>query len=307
MLVFRSTWIASCLLLALAATSFGQVKLERKMPEGATYTTEAVNRFEQKLTIAGMETDSEADARTVTKSTIGQRDAAGMLRVTDKIESMQISITAMGSNYVFDSANPDNKGNSSLEAVRDLHKALARQTTTTTYDNTNRVHKVELEQDVLGQLPDQVQQLAKSQLDPEYLKKQANQQLDQLPSEPVKKGDTWQRTESVNLGAGQVMTFGVDYTYEGTVEKDGKTLDKISSKVTSVSFALENSPLPLMVKGSQLKAEESEGTVLFDRTRGQIVESSSSSRVAGTIDFVINNMDLPSKLDLKIKVSATVK
>jgi hypothetical protein len=213
----------------------------------------------------------------------------------------------MGQNYSFDSASPDTKGTSQLEALRDVHKALAKRTTTTILDKMNRVYAIEADQDVLAGLPPEIAALAKGQLDPENLKKAANQEIDSLTTEPVSKGDSWQRTESANFGAGQIMTFQTKYTYEGTVEKGGKTLDKITSKTLSVDFGLQDSPLPFTVKGSDLKATESESVTLFDRALGQVVESSSSIRIEGDITFVVNNMDLPAKLDLKMQTGVVVK
>ncbi len=305
--MFRKSLVAACLVLTFGTATFGQVKLERKMHEGKSYTVEVSAKIDQKLTIAGMETDTSSDTRSTVKATSGKRDVGGMLRVQEKVESLNINMVVMGQNYSFDSAAPDAKGTSPLEALRDIHKALARRISTTVYDKDNRVYAVESDQDVLSSLPEELQKIAKSQLDPANLKKAANQQLDQLTAEPVNKGDSWQRSESVNFGAGQVMTFQNKYTYEGTIEKDGKKLERITTKATSVTFALEDSPLPFTLKGSDLKTEESEGVMLFDRELGQVVESTSSVRITGEITFVFNNMDLPSKLDLKITAGVVVK
>jgi hypothetical protein len=305
--MFRTLCLSAVLIVAISQVATAQVKLERKLQEGSTYTTEISNRFEQKLTIAGMDTETSSEAKSVSQSTVGKRDGIGMLRVEDKVQSLQVNMTVMGANYFFDSANPDNAGTSAFEMLRELHKALSRRTATTVYDKDNRVDSITSDQDVLNNVPEAVRNLAKSQLDPEHLKKAANQELAKLPNEAVSKGDSWQRTETANFGAGQVMTFEMRYTYEGTVEKDGRSLDKISVKVLKVDFGLQDSPLPLTVKGSQLKAAESEGTILFDRQRGQAVESTSNLRITGDIAFAAGNMDLPSKLDLKIETSTVIK
>ena len=305
--MLHKTLVSACLVLGLSTTAFGQVKLERKYHEGSSYTAESTSRIEQKLTIAGMEVDTAGDTRTAVKATIGKRDVAGMLKIQNKTDSLQINTVVMGQNYSFDSTSPDTKGTSQLEVLRDVHKALAKQTTTTILDKMNRVYAIESEQDVVSGLPAEIQALVKGQLDPENLKKAANQELDSLPAEPVSKGDSWQRTETANFGAGQIMTFQSKYTYEGTVEKGGKTLDKITTKTLSVEFGLKDSPLPFTVKGSDLKATESEGVILFDREVGQVVETNSSIRIEGEMTFSVNNMDLPAKLDLKMQSGGVVK
>lgn len=305
--MLRTATLALGLVIASGLSAFGQVKLDRKIPEGATLTVESTSRIEQKLTIAGMDTETASDTKSVVKAVSGKRDAAGMLRVEEKPESMQISTTVMGQNYFFDSANPDTAGSSALEVLRPLHKALSRSTTVKNYDKDNRLQTIEQDQNALNTVSEEVQKLVKSQLDPEYQKKTANQDLEKFPTDPVKKGDSWQRTETVNFGAGQVMTFQSRYTYEGTVEKDGKTLDKVTQKVESVDYTLQDSPLPFTVKGSQLKAAESDTTMLLDRKLGAIVDSKSALRITGEITFVIGGNDVPAKLDLKIESTAVLK
>ena len=139
------------------------------------------------------------------------------------------------------------------------------------------------------------------------MKNATNQELDQLKSDPIQQGDSWQRVLSANFGAGQVMDFKTEFTYEGPVEQDGKTLDKVTSKTLSVTFALDNSPLPFSLKTSNLKPAESAGLILFDRQRGAMVETSSKLRITGNITFVLNNQDLPAKLELKIEKATVLK
>jgi hypothetical protein len=305
--MIRTLLVSASIVFGIATSSQAQVKLQRKMVEGATTTVETTNRVEQKLTIAGMDTETNSDTRAVSKVTTGKRDVAGMIKAQEKIESLNVSLNVMGQNYSFDSTSPDVKGSSMLEVLRDLHKALSKRTTTIVYGKDGRIHAIESDQDLLNSLPPELQANVKSQLDPEFLKKIANQELDQLPSDPVNVGDSWQRTEMVNFGAGQVMTFQKKYTYQGTVDKDGKKLDKITVKALSVDFALQDSPLPLQLKGSDLKADQTEGTILFNRDAGYVVEAQSAIRITGDIMFAINGMDLPSQIDLKLNASTVVK
>lgn len=293
------------LLLAVASgtMALGQVKFERKIHDGTSSKTESVSKTEQKLTIAGMEIDSGSNTRSIVKATAGKRDAAGNVRIQEQIESLQISINAQGTEYEFDSANPEKAGGSALEILRPVHKGMARRTTTTTFDMDNKVAQIEFDLDPLNDLPDMVRGLVKDQFDVERLKKAANEELERLPAEPVQKGDSWDRTTKLGLGAGQIMTVGTRYTYEGEIEQDGRKLERISSKITSVEFTIEDSPLNLSVKSSELKPESSTGELLFDRAQGQIVESKSAIRIVGDLTLVINGQELPSKLDLKIDSS----
>jgi hypothetical protein len=295
------------LVLGLCTTCFGQVTLEHKFTEGSAFTVDSTEQVEQKLTINGTDIETGSNTRATVKGTVGQRDADGKLRVPTKIESLKINVSIMGMPYDFDSANPDAKGDSQLEALRDVHRGLVKRTTTLVYDKSNRVTAVENDVDILSSLPAEAQAMAKSQLDPGHLKDAANDAMDEIKSDPIKPGDTWQRSSTTDFGAGQVMQFKTEYTYAGTVAKDGRTLDKITSKTLEVNYSLQDSPLPLGLKNSDLKATESDGTILFDRELGRVVESTTSMRITGDLTFTINDTNLPAKLDLKMQKSSVVK
>jgi len=303
----KAVVLASLALGVMASACQGQVTLKHKFHEGSSQVMETTARIEQSLNINGMAIDTASDTRATTKISVGTRDVEGKLRVQETTDALQISMDVMGMKYEFDSGNPDNKGGSPLEILRDVHKALMRRTTTIVFDKSDKAVAVESNEDTLGALPVEVQSLVKSQLDPEHLKTEANEAIEQIKRDPITKGDTWQRLKSINFGAGQVMDFKTEYTYDGTAEKDGKTFDKITSKNLSVTFALENSPLPFSLKSADLKSPDSEGVILFDRERGQVVESLSKVRVTGDIIFSLNGKDLPAKLDLKMQSTTVVK
>jgi hypothetical protein len=292
---------------AACSPGFGQVKLDHKLTEGS-YTTETKTRIDQSLTIAGMDTTTEADTKVTAQTTIGKRDAGGSVREQTKVTGLQINMKVMGSEYMFDSANPDNKGNSVLEILRDVHKAISKRSTTTLYDKENKVVSVQHDEDILPSLAPEIQKLVKNELDPENIKKAVTQELQKFPTDAVKQGDSWERTEAASFGGGQSMTFQSKYTYDGTVEKDGRKLDKITSKTLSVTYTLDgDGAIPLKLKGSELKAAESEGVILFDRELGRVIETKSSIRITGGITFEVNGMELPSKLDLKMQNETVVK
>jgi hypothetical protein len=295
------------LMAALCAPALAQVKFERKFQEGSTKTSEVTTRTEQKLTINGMETETESDARITVTSTTGKRDDSGNIRVQEKITGLMITTKVQGTEYVFDSSNPDKAGGSALEILRPVHKLLSGRTSTTVYDKGNKIAQVEFDQDPLAGLSDDVRKLVKDEFDAEKIKKNANEEMERIPTEAVKKGDAWERTTKRSLGAGQILTATTRFTYEGEIQKDGKTLDKITSKVLSVDLTLEDSPLPLTIKSTDLKPTESKGELLFDRKLGSTVSGTSSVRIVGDITFVINNMELPSKLDLKMETASQPK
>ncbi|MBS0263582.1 MAG: hypothetical protein JSS02_16695 [Planctomycetes bacterium] len=307
-MLLRKILVVVCVLGGWSSTGLAQVKLVQKVAESTTKRTEVVSRTTQKLTIAGMEIDTESDSRTTVKTTAGKRDDSGNVQVQSNVENLQINLKVQGSDYVFDSANPDKATGSAFEILRPLHRGTLRRTTTTTFNNENRVSRIEFDQDPLNDIPDETRKMFQKQFDVEVLKETANQELDRLPTDPVKVGETWDRTSKMNLEGGQIMTLVTRYKYTGTIERDGKKYEKIESEVQSVDYTLgPDSTLPFTLKNSSLKPKDSKGEMLLDRERGEIVYSQATIQIVGDMTFVINNQDLPAKLDLKIESSSQPK
>lgn len=151
-MIYKTAMLTFVCLLA-SATGFAQVKLEHKFPEGRTFTTETIAVIDQTLTIAGNGTETKAETIATNDSTIGKRDADGKLPVMVTAKSLQITIEGTAGEYRFDSVNPDNRGTSQLEMMRDVHKALANRTVTLVHGEDNRVEEIKSDDDVLSNLP----------------------------------------------------------------------------------------------------------------------------------------------------------
>ncbi len=306
-MMFRCA-LPALLLFVVAAPAFGQVELKHKYQEGSNFTTEVISNVKQTLSLAGMDVETKAETIVTTKSSVGKKNENGLVPVKAKVETMQVTMDVQGNEYTFDSANPDDKGTSPLEMLRDVHKAIIGAETTLLIDKEGRVSEVQRPDIGLDSANEVVKQLASSQLKPEYLKQQANQAIEQLPSQAVKMGDTWQRTESVDLGGSQIMTFKKRYTYEGTTDDSGKKLHKITSKVLEVELAIgADSPSPAKLKESKLKADESTGELLFDPMLGQFVKNKTSIKIVGEMTLEIGGQEIPAKIDLTMSAEATVR
>ena len=110
----------------------------------------------------------------------------------------------------------------------------------------------------------------------------------------------------MRLDSGQKLTFTTKYTYEGSIEQSGKTLEKIVSQTTKVDYSAD-ADAPLKVVESDLKVAASEGQILFDAAYGQTVLQQSKVQVTGSLKLEINGMELPGELDLTIENKTTIK
>ena len=286
-------------LLFTTAVASAQVKFEAKYVESSKWETHRDSKTTQTLTLAGMNIDTKSSAFAVIEHAVGQRAADGALKVEEKTKTLQTEISFPGGKIEFDSANLDKKAdNPLLEPLLEVFRAVVRLPITMELDTKNQLTAIKLPDGEFEKLPE----AAKERFNPDVMKKAMERANDFLPSEPVKKGETWERFSEMNLGSGQTMSFRTRYEYEGTSEKEGTTFEKISGTALDVTFAINGNPM-LQVTKSELKILNSKSTYLFDQTLGAVSSSTSKMQIAGPLTLVINGMELPGKVDLTIEES----
>ncbi len=293
---------------AAGTVSAQKVSLKVKFVEGRKSTMVVHTKTEQTLTLVGMDLESGSD-QTLTISTVnGKRADDGTLKVTSKIDAVKAAVTLPGGTELeFDSAQPDaDPPGTQFDFVLDIFKATAKSKWTATITPDNRIASIDGRDAAFGDLPQNLQDAMKSQLDPEYLKQAANDEIDRLPTEPVAKGDSWERTTLMRLDSGQKLEFTTKYTYEGPVQEGGKELHKINVKTTSVDYSAD-ADAPLKVLESDLSVANSEGYMLFDAEAGQATKHEASMQLKGSLKLEVMGMELPGTLDLKMENSHTLK
>jgi hypothetical protein len=298
---------------ALSPVASGQVKLEYKVPEGTTRQSKTTAKTHQVMTINGMDIETDGEEEGVARSAIGARKADGTIPIEITLDSVKTKIAIAGNEFSIDSADKDAKiDNPQLAFLVDVFKALRGSSYTVVLDSKNNVKFVEGTEKNLqkvADLPPMAAAALKGRFDVERIKSEYDQSHANLPDGLVREGEPWERTESSSIGGGQTLTFKRRYEYKGTVQKDGKTLDKIAVKALDVTYKQDaNADLPAKVTKSDLKVDSSEGTILFDREAGMIVERADKTRIKGdmTMDITAANMEFPVKLDLTLDSKTTV-
>jgi len=284
--------------LALCSPALAQVTLEMKYPPGSKSVGETSVKTHQVLTLAGMDIETKSSTFSMVSKTIGQRGEDGSLPITEKVDVLQTEIGLPGGTTLqFDSANPDKKADAPmLEPIMERLRVTFQNPATVVLDKMNKVKEVKFREGLLESLDPS----NKSLFDPEKRKKAAEQARGYLPDGPVKPGETWERATEAEFGGGQVMSFRTRYTYVGTVEQDGMSLDKVTGKVFEVNYSVDQSS-PIRVSKSELKVTESDETMLFDRSLGNVQQVTRKLRIEGPLTLVINGAELPGKVDLTIE------
>ncbi len=277
-----------------------QVMLARKYVEGDTRAQSIDTLLKQTLVINGANVDTSSQQNMVVRAKVGKRTAEGELPIEYAVESMQQTIKAPGIGEVsFDSVNPDKATDS---PITPLIKAASKAKWVMTLDRENKVASVTGRDTSLEGLEERLKEAFKASLDPAYLKKQAQDEIDRIPARALKVGDTWELEETQRLEAGQSLTFVNRYQYQGETEQDGRKLHRIDVTVTKVTLTIEGNDLVKLVK-SDLKPAKTSGMLLFDATAGWVFSEKHSTQIKGSIVLSVGGQELPADLDLLIENS----
>jgi hypothetical protein len=297
----------TCLALSGSQPALAQVKLQYKFPEGKTLTYKTSTNSFQLLTFFGMEIQSGERKTVVWAQAIGKRRGDASLPIAVKVQSLHIDWRLQGGiNFSYDSSKPGvqikDRDFAPLGQVSELESQAAYTVVLDRQDKVQAVEGTETLQQKAGQLDPISQEMVRPHVDPDRLKAQFQQDHQNLPEAPARPGESWERTETLDFTAGQAFVFRKKYEYLGTETKAGKTLDKIGCKVVDVNHKQDpNSPSPLKVTKSSLKVESSEGTILFDREAGCVVEARERTKLKGNMTFSGGGTDTASPIELTLQ------
>jgi len=309
--MIRRTFLVACLGLWLVPGAFAQVKLEYKFNEGRGTKTKVTSKVQQTLTLAGMDIETSADEVVAAHSSIGKRADDGSLPIHSTVDSIRAQFTIQGQTYSYDTTDPNAKIElPQLAFVGDVLKALAGSSYTVVLDKANKVKAVEGGEKILEKAKDldpMALETLKDRMEVDRIRREFEKSHANLPTILVREGEPWEQTETDDIGSGQTLTFRRRYEYKGTVQRDGKTLDRIAITALDVKYAMDpDSKSPLKVTRSDLSVDSSKGEMLFDRGEGEVVERKGVTRIKGDMDFKANDMDLPGKLDLTLDTTVEV-
>lgn len=121
-----------------------------------------------------------------------------------------------------------------------------------------------------------------------------------LPKDAVAKGKSWTQKTNTKMPFGKV-SGETKYTYEGTIEKGGKQLDKIAVKPEVKIETDPNAPIQIKVKDNKGK-----GYVLFDNATGRIAESTNETTMQMELEIagMTINQNITQNTTMRLKGKA---
>lgn len=296
------------ILLALFAVGFSQnlnaadLVHRPNYQVGQTYSSEAEIEVAQTLTINGADIVTGSNQFLIISESVEEANDDGAT-LQGGFETIQIDLEIAGTAFSFSSENPNAAPPpAGLEPIRQLYQGLSDAEWTTTVDENGLVKSMEYVGEPFAGLDPALQ----NEVDLEGRVDDANQLAERLPGEGIDVGDTWERTEVLNLGSGQQFSIEREFTYAGSEEVDGRTLERVDVKSVSLEYTIAPNPnLPLSVRSSDLEIETKDGAFWYDPDLGMIVKSTEEMQVTGDLELEIMGMVLPSELDLTITSTTT--
>lgn len=288
----------------------GQVTLKHQWKDGEKITYDTKMQMKQVMTIDGNEFATMNDQVLVVGMEVGKRAKDGSVPVDCAITHMKTKLSLPGDVTIeFDSKKPNKPApDPRLEPLLKALRASAQLKYRQVLGKDNRVVAVTGSQSILKELDPAIAAMMKDQVDPDYLKTAANQDLDQIPQKPIKKGDKWQRKKKLRLGSGQIMEIESEYEYLGVVQHKGKMLHKIRSVAKEVTYGQDPAAVAqFKVVASDLGIETLEGVIYFDQAVGRVCETHHKVRITGDLRMTIQGQEKSCTLDLTISADATVE
>jgi hypothetical protein len=293
--------------LGLPARGQDAVDLKWKFEKGKTFYQEVSTETKQDMTIMGMNIAQNQKQTFIFSWTPEQQnDKDKSWTIKQKIEGVKMDIQIGGSPITFDST----KDATSSNPLADFFKAIVGTEFKITLGADGKVSKIDGREEFIKKLVQtnpQMQTLLTQILSDEALKQMADPAFGSVPGHPVKKGDSWERKSTLNMGPIGSYESTYKYTYEGPDEKD-KNLHKVKIDTTLKYVPPppgSSSSLPFKVIKAQLDSKDPTGSLVFDTAKGRVASSNMNIKLEGKLDIEISGQS--SEVQLKQSQTTTVK
>jgi hypothetical protein len=313
--VLQRNWYMPVVLVALLGLSaHGQdqdaVKLEWIFEKDKPFYQEMHTKTKQTMKIMAMDNITQNQDQTFIFSwTPTQQDKDKNWIIKQKIVGVKMDIEIGGNKINYDSTSPS--ASTSNNPLADFFKALEGSEFTLTLSPDMKVTKIEGRDEFVQRLAKanpQMEPLLKTILGDDALKQMADPAFASVPSKPVKKGESWEKKSTLNMGPIGTYDTTYKFTYEG---KDGK-LDKI--KVDTIlnykpPEATTAGQLPFKIKAAKLESKNATGTILFDSEKHRLDSSDMKLTLDGKLTIEIGGMttevELNQDQETKVKTMDT--
>ena len=270
------------------------VRLRLNFDKGPSYYAEMTTETKQVMKVIGqevMQTQTQTFYLRMTPLGMNQHDDA-LLRT--QIIGIKMKIDIGGVNIEYDST----LDRPSPAPLGDFFNKLLDADLKLTIDPTEmKVRNIEGHDELirkLGVTSPQMEPLLKSIISQDALAQMIQPVFDFVPRQAVRRGDTWERPHTLDLGPVGSYRNTTQYTYDRMA---GNLVRILVKNKLHYEAPTEKAGLPFQIKDAVLAANDGGGEITFDAVKGRLVESTQRQAIAGTLTIEVGGVITPVVLD----------
>ncbi|HRE99359.1 MAG TPA: hypothetical protein PLI18_02505 [Pirellulaceae bacterium] len=301
--------------IACSGTAAAQVVLRQRCEPGSV-TYETTGAVRQRVSLLGQTVDSSIDQAMTLEVTTGAPNERGEREIAYRPRRLTISTRSGDERLAFDSADPDDLRSARHEDAAPtlrLFAALSEATWSLTVDESLSVREFRGRERVLDGLdPDTARGLA-PQFEPEYLRRQAQEELQPFADRPVRPGDRWRRSREQLLEGGVTLRIDEEFRYVGEIDAAGERQHQVDwrcvaarlvvpdpeSNVDADAPARDAATQPTIDYGT-LRVVESRGELRLSQASGRIESSERHLVLTGPLTLRLGERQIEGTVDLTL-------
>ena len=276
---------ALTLALALAPAQGDAVTLKWNLKPGDVFYSKNSTVVDMKIGVMGQMIDQKQDIDAVMRYKVKSAEGDGLV-----LELTYVEMKMAGAAGVDTSA---------------VTKALKGATVTATLNKKLEVTKIDGHKklvDDLAQGDPATKAMLAAVISEDAVKQMFSTLFALTPEKPLKVGDTWEKTDTMDAGGIGKITSKAKHKL-GKVSGDDATIETTADMTFKAG---DGEGLPFKISKADFKIEKFTGSSVFDMKAGRLKESKSEMTMNGTMTVAVGGMEIDATLTQKVKTTAVV-
>lgn len=286
----------SLALTTITARSQAERLLRWKLQPGEAINVRMIQDMDMTSNVMGKSLASSADMAMVMRWVVEGVDQDGVSEMRQSIQRLRMTMqTPGGEPVVYDSASKDAPAGMAKNLAKNMQPLIGVEfiQTMSPRGEVIDVRLSDAANERLARAPAGPQ--LREVFSEDGIKSLLHQAATVLPERAVTVGDQWTGVTRTQSPVGTLLMNNV-YTYKGTVNKDGRALERIDLEV-NVSFAKGSNPPGVSV---DITKQQNRGVMYFDAKQGRFVETMLSQEM--TLVTAIGDQNHEQQLATKLRM-----
>ncbi len=268
--------VIGTLMLARAAEAQTTLRFQFKADEKLNYVM--LQKMKMSMNIMGKDIETQLNQTIDMSWNVIKVDADGSAQIKIAFTGVKMVMDGPTGKVEIDSKSPKQPDDPIGKMLSPVVAAIASMEMTMTMDKTGDIKEVKIPEKTRDSLKKMPGADAMGDLFTEEGMKRMVHGGIALPAEAITTGKTWSKKTDMKLPMGRFVG-DTQFTYEGSVDKDGQKLEKIALKPTIAIEAAPDGPVQI-----KLSKQDGKGTMFFDNAVGRLAEVNATQVMEMTID-----------------------